>query len=155
MSESSTRKTLAKRQQGQGLVEYALILVLVSVVVIVILSQLGPRIGDIFSNITGVLRGSVVANNSENDSPRFCVAHFGYYILFNDGVDEITVLQVPLYSDSDCTTLTAGITTTGPLLRVSAFTKTEAEERCTQLASGNPVTSIPLHVSGLLYHCTW
>jgi len=39
------------RQRGQGLVEYALILVLVAVVVIVILSLLGPAIGNVFSNI--------------------------------------------------------------------------------------------------------
>ncbi|MBC8097800.1 MAG: Flp family type IVb pilin [Armatimonadetes bacterium] len=39
------------REEGQGLVEYALILVLVAVVVIVILSLLGPAIGNIFSNI--------------------------------------------------------------------------------------------------------
>ncbi len=39
------------QEQGQGLVEYALIMVLVSVVVIVILSLLGPAIGNIFSNI--------------------------------------------------------------------------------------------------------
>jgi pilus assembly protein Flp/PilA len=36
---------------GQGLVEYALILVLVAVVVIVILSVLGPTIGRVFSNV--------------------------------------------------------------------------------------------------------
>ena len=39
------------REEGQGLVEYALILVLVAVVVIVILVILGPSIGNIFSNI--------------------------------------------------------------------------------------------------------
>jgi pilus assembly protein Flp/PilA len=38
-------------EQGQGLVEYALILVLVAIVVIVILALLGPAIGNIFSNI--------------------------------------------------------------------------------------------------------
>jgi pilus assembly protein Flp/PilA len=38
-------------EKGQGLVEYALILVLVAVVVIVILALLGPAIGNIFSNI--------------------------------------------------------------------------------------------------------
>ena len=40
-----------KDQKGQGLVEYALILVLVAVVVIVILALLGPAIGNVFSNI--------------------------------------------------------------------------------------------------------
>ena len=38
-------------EKGQGLVEYALILVLVAVVVIVILALLGPAIGNVFSNI--------------------------------------------------------------------------------------------------------
>lgn len=38
-------------EKGQGLVEYALILVLVAVVVIAILSLLGPAIGNVFSNI--------------------------------------------------------------------------------------------------------
>lgn len=38
-------------EEGQGLVEYALILVLVAVVVIVILAILGPSIGNVFSNI--------------------------------------------------------------------------------------------------------
>ena len=37
--------------EGQGLVEYALILVMVAVVVIVILALLGPAIGNVFSNI--------------------------------------------------------------------------------------------------------
>ena len=39
------------REQGQGLVEYALILVLVAIVVIAILLILGPAIGNVFSNI--------------------------------------------------------------------------------------------------------
>ena len=38
-------------EKGQGLVEYALILVLVAVVVIVVLALLGPAIGNVFSNI--------------------------------------------------------------------------------------------------------
>jgi pilus assembly protein Flp/PilA len=40
------------RDEGQGLVEYALILVLVAIVVIAILAVLGPQIGNIFSRIT-------------------------------------------------------------------------------------------------------
>ena len=39
------------REEGQGLVEYALILVLVAIVVIVIMALLGPAIANIFSNI--------------------------------------------------------------------------------------------------------
>lgn len=43
------------RAEGQGLVEYALILVLVSIVVIVVLGLLGGQIGNIFSNIVATL----------------------------------------------------------------------------------------------------
>lgn len=39
------------RLEGQGLVEYALILVFVAVVVIGILTLLGPAIGNVFSQI--------------------------------------------------------------------------------------------------------
>ncbi len=38
-------------KKGQGLVEYALILVLVAIVVIVVLAVLGPTIGQVFSKI--------------------------------------------------------------------------------------------------------
>ena len=43
------------RQEGQGMVEYALILVLVSIVVIVILSLLGGTIKNVFSDIVAGL----------------------------------------------------------------------------------------------------
>ena len=46
------------REEGQGLVEYALILVLVAIVVIAILTVLGPQIGNVFSQITSGLAGS-------------------------------------------------------------------------------------------------
>jgi len=42
-------------EEGQGLVEYALILVLVAIVVIAILSVLGPQVGNVFSQITSGL----------------------------------------------------------------------------------------------------
>ncbi len=41
----------APQQKGQGLVEYALILVLVAIVVIAALMILGPIIGNTFSTI--------------------------------------------------------------------------------------------------------
>ena len=41
----------APKEKGQGLLEYALILVLVAIVVIVILALLGPTIGKVFSNV--------------------------------------------------------------------------------------------------------
>ncbi len=45
----------APKEKGQGLVEYALILVLVAIVVIAILTIMGPAIGNIFSNIVKAL----------------------------------------------------------------------------------------------------
>ena len=47
----------APKEKGQGLIEYALILVLIAVVVIVVLRILGPQIGQIFSNINSSLKG--------------------------------------------------------------------------------------------------
>ena len=44
------------REKGQGLVEYALILVLVAIVVISALMLLGPKIGNAFSTINNSLR---------------------------------------------------------------------------------------------------
>lgn len=46
------------REEGQGLVEYALILVLVAIVVIAILAILGPQIGNIFSKVTNGMAGT-------------------------------------------------------------------------------------------------
>jgi pilus assembly protein Flp/PilA len=43
------------REEGQGLVEYALILVLVAIVVIAILLVLGPAIGNVFSAVVDQL----------------------------------------------------------------------------------------------------
>jgi pilus assembly protein Flp/PilA len=37
--------------KGQGLVEYAMIIMLVAIVVIVVLALLGPPIGNVFSNV--------------------------------------------------------------------------------------------------------
>ncbi len=52
---SQTTMLFLPREEGQGLVEYALILVLVAIVVIAILLLLGPVVGNVFSNVTGNL----------------------------------------------------------------------------------------------------
>jgi pilus assembly protein Flp/PilA len=46
------------REEGQGLVEYALILVLIAIVVIVILTALGGQVQTVFSRITSGLGGA-------------------------------------------------------------------------------------------------
>ncbi|MBZ0284345.1 MAG: hypothetical protein K8L97_26635 [Anaerolineae bacterium] len=54
-------------EKGQGLVEYALILVLVAIVVIVILALLGPAISGIFGDISCTMKypGQVTATGSD------------------------------------------------------------------------------------------
>lgn len=44
-----------RSKKGQGMVEYALILVLVSIVVIVLLLTMGNQIKNVFSNIVAAL----------------------------------------------------------------------------------------------------
>ena len=46
----------APTEKGQGLVEYALILVLVAVVVIAVLTLLGPIVGNVFSKINSAMK---------------------------------------------------------------------------------------------------
>jgi pilus assembly protein Flp/PilA len=46
---------LALKEKGQGMVEYALILVLVAVVVIAAVTIMGPLIGKVFSTINASL----------------------------------------------------------------------------------------------------
>lgn len=64
--------SMAKREKGQGLVEYALILVLVAVVVIVVLGMLGPTIGNVFSNVLAVLGNPSASANTCATVPTDC-----------------------------------------------------------------------------------
>jgi pilus assembly protein Flp/PilA len=53
-----TKMLFAPKEKGQGLVEYALILVLVAIVVIAALMILGPIIGNTFSTINASLNST-------------------------------------------------------------------------------------------------
>jgi len=46
---------MQRRLIGQGMVEYALILMLVVIVVIVILALIGPQVGNMFSNVVDLI----------------------------------------------------------------------------------------------------
>jgi pilus assembly protein Flp/PilA len=46
------------REEGQGLVEYALILVLVAIAVIALLTILGGTVSNVFSQISSTLGGT-------------------------------------------------------------------------------------------------
>ena len=73
-SQSLVQKILSSREEGQGLVEYALILVLVAVVVIVILTSLGPTIGNVFSTVSSGLGGQIADSGApEPDPGDYCV----------------------------------------------------------------------------------
>jgi pilus assembly protein Flp/PilA len=45
------------KEKGQGLVEYALIIVLIAIVVIVAMQFLAPTIGNVFTEIANTLTG--------------------------------------------------------------------------------------------------
>jgi pilus assembly protein Flp/PilA len=47
----------SRGQRGQGMVEYALILVLIAVVVIAVLIVLGNQVQNVFCNVAGALGG--------------------------------------------------------------------------------------------------
>ncbi len=55
-----------RAEKGQGLVEYALIMVLVAVVSIGVLAVLGPSVGNVFSNVSNTL-GSVAGGGGPQD----------------------------------------------------------------------------------------
>lgn len=51
-------KTIFSDQSGQGLVEYALILILVSVAAIVIMGLFGTELAGVYNEVTNALSGA-------------------------------------------------------------------------------------------------
>jgi len=49
----------AQQEEGQGLIEYALIILLISIAVIVVLGLLGGQIDNVFNNITTILGNGI------------------------------------------------------------------------------------------------
>jgi pilus assembly protein Flp/PilA len=79
-----------KHEKGQGLVEYALILVLVAIVVIAALMILGPIIGNVFSKVNSSL--STVSTG-------------GSAVVVNTAIVSCTPGNAPAANSSACTTL--------------------------------------------------
>ncbi len=52
------RRLFNKDEEGQGLVEYAIILFLVAIVCIAVLVLLGPQVGSIFSSVFSAIGGT-------------------------------------------------------------------------------------------------
>jgi pilus assembly protein Flp/PilA len=125
---SNLSKNAKQNEEGQGLVEYALILVLVAVVVIVILSQMGPAVGNIFSTVVGALNGGVA---SEEEGGEDCLWDTNIYYIFPSGQDTILQGSLTYYNDSDCTNATGtGDTTWSRIYRASAFSSAAANNAC-------------------------
>jgi Flp pilus assembly pilin Flp len=57
-SNKAGRRNYSKHIPGQGLVEYALLLGLICVVVVVVLLTLGPQVGNVYSNVKGNFNGN-------------------------------------------------------------------------------------------------
>ena len=53
--ELARRRTQPRGEAGQGMVEYALILVLIAVAVIVILHTVGQQVNNVYSNVSNGL----------------------------------------------------------------------------------------------------
>ena len=53
-------------EKGQGLVEYALILVLIAVVVVAVLVAFGPFLGDLYSSVSIFSHLSLFSQHSSN-----------------------------------------------------------------------------------------
>jgi pilus assembly protein Flp/PilA len=66
-----------RREEGQGLVEYALAIVLVAIVTIAIVTQLGPTIAGMYCSITSSLWGSCTANAEPDPNVEFY--YIGHY----------------------------------------------------------------------------
>ena len=84
--------------KGQGLVEYALVLVLVAVVVMAALTLLGPQIGNVFSTVVAGLGGSTGAAVAAPGKPTITMAQFqlrdGNRVVIQVEVSEPTMITV-------------------------------------------------------------
>lgn len=86
-----------KREAGQGLVEYALILVLVSITVIVVLSFLGDSVGGVFERVSIALSGQTVAGQGTE----YTVGGFSVSTSGGPAICTVTVasVNVTMYED--------------------------------------------------------
>jgi len=114
------------REQGQGLVEYAMILVLIAVVIILILTALGSSVTLIYAQIVGGLNGQSISGSGTEQivvgatvsstlaGPGSCNVTLSDVTVvgLNDGavVDGGTAVAVPVTATGGSTTLngTAG-----------------------------------------------
>ena len=63
---------LSTRKKGQSLIEYALMLVLISIVVVILLGAIGDRVNSTFSTVAGALQAEPEEIRQSLDSPPEC-----------------------------------------------------------------------------------
>jgi pilus assembly protein Flp/PilA len=68
----ATRSRWLRAHNGQGLVEYALILVLVAIVVIGILSAVGAQTSEVFAQVNCTLSGGPTHQDNGNGNSNRC-----------------------------------------------------------------------------------
>ena len=49
-------KRLIKEEEGQGMIEYVIIAAFISIVAIVVIKAIGPRINDVWENVNSSLK---------------------------------------------------------------------------------------------------
>lgn len=62
-------KRLFVEEEGQGMVEYGLILGLIAIIAIAALTATGQSVGDIFDTIKGKISGAADAVGGEEEAP--------------------------------------------------------------------------------------
>jgi pilus assembly protein Flp/PilA len=86
-------KQTNQQAAGQGLVEYALILVLVAVIVIAILTLLGPQVGNVFSRVVNGL-GVVASSGGGGGAPPPAPADVTSVNTLRGGPDVVVLIEV-------------------------------------------------------------
>jgi pilus assembly protein Flp/PilA len=83
---------IPKREEGQGLVEYALVLVLVAVVIIAILTILGSSVMVVYARVIGGLNGQVVTGQGTEVVVTSYDADIEYGAACNVTVSDVSVI---------------------------------------------------------------
>jgi pilus assembly protein Flp/PilA len=86
-----------KREEGQGLVEYALLLVLVAIAVIIILAMVGDEVRSVYARVVAGLNGQTV----EGSGTEYVVSGFGVNVSGGPAVCTVTAtnVQVLVFED--------------------------------------------------------
>ena len=89
--------TISKKEKGQGLVEYALILVLTAIVVIVGVTQLGTQVGDVFTSVNSELGSADGGTISLSSATAKCIAAAGpnYGLTYNSDSNTLRCKESP------------------------------------------------------------